>query len=261
MEKRIRAYVDRKFFRYPKTKEIVELREELYSMMRDKYEDCKSSGLTDEESYRQTLTIMNDFKSAIKEVETGSSLGALRKKLASFLAFSAFYFIALTCVYLYASMVSLQSFKGTWLIGVDGAFAYLVFVAVNMLGYAKMFDMKILSRCSLGVLFISFIPLIYVFPNLILAELYGEIFWAYSWLAIPILVFAYMLADLIMFGRKMPRLFFGIELALTGLVLTTAVYLSVAFLCHLWSIAWIVYVIYLSIVSLAFYINEKIRNQ
>ena len=33
MEMKLRAYINRKFFMYPKTKEIVELREELYSMM------------------------------------------------------------------------------------------------------------------------------------------------------------------------------------------------------------------------------------
>lgn len=261
MEMKLRSYIDRKFFAYPKTKEIVELREELYSMMCDKYNDCQKSGLTEEQSYKQVLTILDGYKSAIKEIETGSSLGALKKKLVSSLAFSAFYFIALTCVYLYVSMVTFNSFDKTWLIGVGGAFVYFIYFAANMLGYAKMFDMKVLTRCSMGVLFLSFIPSLYVFPSLLLSELYGKTTWEHSWLIIPVVVFIYLLTDLIIFAKKTPKLIFDIELVVTGLTLTTVVYLFVAYFHNLWNLAWIVYVVYLSIVALGFYVSEKSKSR
>lgn len=82
---------------------------------------------------------MDRYKLAIREVETGSKLVALRKKFIGSLAFSAFYFITFICAYLYISMVTVKSFESTWLIGVGGAFIYLVYLATNALGYAKMF--------------------------------------------------------------------------------------------------------------------------
>ena len=260
MEMKLRAYINRKFFMYPKTKEIVELREELYSMMVDKYNDYQKSGFTKEESYKEALTLLEDYKSAIREVETGSSLGILKKKTASFLSFSAFYFITLTCIYLYVSMVALNSFRQTWLIVVGGAFVYLIYFAINMLTYAIMFDMSRLKRCFVAVLFLSAIPLLYVLPSLILSEIYRKTVWRYSWLVIPMIAFIYLLTDLIIFVKNKPKIIFNIHLLVIGFTLTTVVYLVLSYLGHLWNIAWIVYVAYLAIVALGFYLSEKINQ-
>lgn len=259
MEKKLRKYIERKFYLYPKTNEIVELREELYSMMQDKYNDCLKEGLSEEQSYKEAITILTNYKTAIAEVETGSSLGALKKKLVSSLAFSAFYFIALTCIYLYVSMISLKSFDQTWLIIVGGAFVYFIYFSASLLCYAKLFDMRMLTRCSVGLLFLSLIPLVYVFPNLILSELYSVNTWNPSWIIILILLFIYLLIDLLMFAKYMPKLFKDIQQLMTGFILTTIVYLIASVRYDLWSRAWIMYVLYLAIVSLAFYIGEKHR--
>lgn len=259
MEIKLRRYVDRKFRLYPKTVEILELQEELYSMMRDKYRDCQNSGMSKEASYKQALTFMKDYKLAIREVETGSSLGALRKKTIGSLAFSAFYFIAVVCAFLYLSMVTFKSFDNTWLIIVGGAFVYLVYLAANVLGYARMFRLRILLRCSLAFLFLTFVPLLYVFPSLVADELLGMPAWEHSWLLLPVLLFAYILTDLIAFWKTTSKKCRGFELALGGLVLATAIYLIVAYFYSLWNIAWIVYLVYLSIAALAFYISKKVN--
>ncbi|MEG1108178.1 MAG: hypothetical protein RSD32_01565 [Oscillospiraceae bacterium] len=261
MEQKLRRYIDRKFYIYPKTKEILELREELYSMMCDKYRDCKKSGLSKEKSYKKALTFMENYKKAIREVETGSSLGALKKKLVSSLLFSAVYFIALTCIYLYVSMFTVKSFETTWLIVVCGAFIYLIYFAASMLEYAKIFRMHILHRISLAALFLSFVPLIYVFPNLYLCIMKAQSLWSPTWLIVPVIAFLYVLTDLLVFGRKKRKLAWALELAAAGLVLTTAIYLFVSFIYNMWSIAWIAYVIYLGIVALGFYISEATKEK
>lgn len=259
MEQKLRKYIDRKFYMYPKTNEIVELREELYSMMLDKYNDGLKRGFSAEQSYQEAITILTNYKTAIAEVETGSSLGALKKRLVSSLAFSAFYFAALTCIYLYVSIILLRSFEQTWLIMVGGAFIYLLYFSASMLGYAKLFDMRILARWTVGLLFLSLIPLIYVFPNLVLSELYSVHKWNPSWILILVLIFVYLLVDLIIFAKNMPKLFQDIQLLIAGSMLTTIAYLIVSVRYDLWSRAWIMYVLYLAIVSLAFYIGEKHR--
>jgi len=89
--------------------------------------------------------------------------------------------------------------------------------------------------------------------------IYGKPAWGYSWLIIPVIVFIYMLTDLIAFGKSSHKKCLGLEIALAGLALTTAVYLIIAYLYNLWGIAWIVYLVYLSIAALTFYISKKIN--
>jgi hypothetical protein len=259
MKDKLRVYINRKFLLYPKTNGIVELKEELFSMMCDKYDDCQKKGLTKAASYKQALTFMEDYKTAIREVERGSSLEALRKKLVGYLAFTAFYFTIITAVYLFVSMVTLHTFEKTWLIIVAGAFIYLIYFAINMFGYAKMFDMPTFSRISLALLFLSFVPALYVFPSLFLLEAYSKSVWNCSWLIIPVVGFIYIITDLSVFGRKTNKLAFNIELASAGLVCTASVYLFISYIYNLWGVAWIIFVVYLAIIALAVYINEKIR--
>ncbi len=259
MKDKLRVYINRKFLIYPKTTGIVELKEELFSMMCDKYDDCQKKGLTKAASYKQALTFMEDYKTAIREVERGSSLEALRKKLVGFLSFTAFYFTIFTAVYLFISMVTLNTFEKTWLIIVAGAFIYLIYFSINMFGYAKMFDMPTFSRISLGCLFLSFVPTLYVFPSLFLVEVFSRDIWNFSWLIVPVLGFIYVITDLFIFGKKTNKLAFDLELAFAGLICTASVYLFISYICNLWGVAWIIFVVYLAIIALAVYINEKIR--
>jgi len=109
MKEKLRKYINRKFFLYPKTKEIIEVREELYSIMLDKYNDCLHSGMSAEESYKRAIEMMIDYKQAIREVEKGSSLSALKKDLISTASICSFHFITLTLIYFFVSMVVLKS--------------------------------------------------------------------------------------------------------------------------------------------------------
>ena len=108
MEKKLRKYINRKFFLYPKTEKIIEVREELYSIMLDQYSDCLAAGISQEQSYKKAIEMTLDYKSAVKEVETGSSMGALKKNLISTASFSTFYFLTLTAIFLFVSIVVLK---------------------------------------------------------------------------------------------------------------------------------------------------------
>ena len=122
MENKLRKHINKRFRLYPKTTEILEVREELFSIMVDKYRDCLEAGKTEDQSFQEATDMMVDYKEAIAEVESGSSHSALRRMLVSVAAFTTFYFVALTSVYLFASMVVVRSFERTWLLAVAGAF-------------------------------------------------------------------------------------------------------------------------------------------
>lgn len=261
MKGKLRAYVNKKFQLYPKTIQIIELREELYSMMCDKYDDCRGEGLSEAESYKKALTIMNDYKTAINEVETGSAFSALKKRISSLLAFTALFFAVLIAVYLYVSLVRLGSFEQSWLIGVGGAFIYLVIVAVSLLSYAKKFKMPVFYRVSLGSIFLSLIPLLFVLPSLLSEHLFSTSVWATSWLIVPAVVLIYLVADLILFGKNNGKIMLSVELVVTGAVLSTVIYLVTSFYYNVWDKAWIIYVVYLAVIALVFFIMGKVRQK
>lgn len=257
MKQKLRKYVFRKFRGYPKTKEIVDLREELYAMMCDKYDDELAQGKSNEDAYREALTLMNGYRDAVREVETGSSRAALRKTLISSLTFSALYFLLLTFLYLFLSLVTFESFEKTWLIFVGGAFLYLIYFSCNMLWYASRFSLQMLKRISVAVLFFSLIPTVFVFPSLLCSVLYHKNIWFYSWIFVLVILFLWLLVDLLCFARKGGQIACTIEWILAGLLFTTVLFLGISFRFSLWNVAWLSYVAYLCIVAAVFWVSEN----
>lgn len=257
MEGKLKKYINRKFMLYPKTKDILEVREELYSIVLDRYRDCLNSGMSQEESYKKAIEIMADYKDALKEVEKGSSLGALKNNLISAIFFSSFYFITLTLIYLFISMVVLKTFDKTWLIAVGGAFIYLVYVSVSIYSYAKLFNFEKWVRWGIALIYFSLIPVFYIFPSLYLSVVHSKSIWAYSWIIAVILVFLYAINNYIINRQHLSVFQRELYLLVSGLILTTIIYLFISIWFSLWKVTWMLYVVYLAVVSLVFYIRGK----
>jgi len=257
MQNKLRKYINKKFRLYPKTKEILEVREELFSIVLDKYNDCIQSGMDEERSFRESIEMMADYKEAIREVETGSSLSALKRNVVSIAAFSTFYFVMLTAVYLFVSIIVFESFEHTWLIAVGGAFVYLIYFSVKAYQYATLFNLNVLARYGIGLIYLSLIPMFYVFPSLYISVMGYPSIWAQSWVVVIIIILLYILADYFVYRKQISGIQRGLHLLAAGLVLTTVLYLVASLYFELWSKAWILFVVYLAIVSLVFYISEK----
>lgn len=257
MEKKLRKYINRKFFLYPKTDKIIEVREELFSIMLDRYRDCLAGGASKGESFKNAVEMTLGYREAVKEVETGSSMGAWKKNLVGVASFSTFYFLLLTAVYLFYSMWIVKSFQKTWLIPVGGAFLYLLLSALNTYQYARLFNFTALKRWSTAIVFASFIPVFFVFPSLLAAVVYSKSIWGRSWLVSPAILLVYLVVDYYINKKAMSTLERDLRLLAAGLIFTTLLYLMVSMRYNLWGSAWILYVLYLAFVSLAFYITEK----
>lgn len=257
MHNKLRKYINKKFRLYPKTKEILEVREELYSIILDKYNDCVQSGMDEEQSYRKAIEMMVDYKEAIREVETGSSLSALKRNVVSVAAFTTFYFVMLTAIYLFASMVVFDSFEHTWLMAVGGAFIYLVYFSVKAYQYATLFNLNLLARYGVGLIYFCLIPALYVFPSLYVSVMGNSSIWGSSWVIVILIALLYILTDYLLYRKQISGIQRGIHLIVAGLILTTVLYLAASYIYGLWSTAWILYVVYLAIASLVFYVWEK----
>jgi hypothetical protein len=257
MKKKLEKYINRKFLLYPKTRDILEVRDELYSIVLDRYNDCLELGMDEETSYKMAIEIMADYREALKEVEKGSSLGALKRNLIGLIFFSSFYFITLTLIYLFVSMVILKTFEKTWLIAVGGAFIYLVYFSASTYGYAQLFNFKRLKRWGILLIYASLVPIFYVFPSLYLSVVYSKSIWRHSWITVLILALFYIVTDYLLNRRLISTFQRQVQLLTAGLILTTVSYLFISMLFDLWGVAWILYVVYLAVASLTFYLRGK----
>ena len=259
MREELKKYAWRKFRRYPKTKEITDLRDELYSMMCDKFDDCVAAGTDEKEAARQARELMNDCTEAVRDAELGSSMGALRRLLVGLLTFSAAFMLALTCVYLYISLVTLKSFDKSWLLMVAGSFVYVVYVAFKLYNYAKSFGFRGPTRLAFGGIFLSLVPLLYVLPSLTAQVLFERNFWQKSWLIALVIAAVWLTADMMLFAHGTKA--FWWELAGLGFLVTTIVFLAFSVFTGAWNVAWLVYVLYLVIVAFAIYFAELRRRK
>jgi hypothetical protein len=76
-----------------------------------------------------------------------------------------------------------------------------------------------------------------------------------------IIVFFYIITDYIVNKKYMSIVEKDILIFASGLLLTTFLYLFISMKFNVWGIAWILYVLYLSLISLIFYIcRNKRRN-
>ncbi|MBO4933663.1 MAG: hypothetical protein J5441_00620 [Clostridia bacterium] len=259
MREELKKYAWRKFRRYPKTKEITDLRDELYSMMCDKYDDLTASGVDESEAARQARELMNDCTAAVREAEVGSSMGALRRMLIGLLTFSAAFMLALTCVYLFLSLVTFGSFDKTWLLMVAGSFVYVVYVAVKLYNYARSFGFSVLTRSAFGGIFLSLVPLLFVLPCLGAKVLFGADWWGRGWLVALLIAALWLTADTMLFARGTKA--FWWELVGLGFLVTTIIFLAFSVFTGAWNVAWLVYVLYLVIVAFAIYFAELRRRR
>lgn len=258
MKEKLKKYVYGKFRRYPKTKEITELREELLSMACDKYEDCLAGGMDENESYNEAVKIMCGYRSAIRETEKGSSYKAFKRKLVNLLAFTAAYFLALTCIYLGIGLA--HGFSDKWIIMVGGAFVYGIYITAMLFSYAKMFGHPVLRRVAMGGIFVSLVPLIYVYPSMLFDMFTDNRIWGKSWLIVPAIVLISVAADMIVYRENKKSL--KIEALCFGLLVCVCVYLTVSMITSLWHVTWMIFVLYVTIVAFILYIDavRKDRN-
>lgn len=261
MKEKLRVYLSRKFMMYPKTNAILALKKELYSMMCDRYDDCVEKGMSKGAAYREALTFMKGYRTAVREVQAGNSADAVRQKLVGSMIFMAFYFIVLTAVYLFCSMVVLKSFDTSWLIMVFGACVFFIYFSANLINYARVFALPWLKRVAIMALFLSLIPLLYVFPSLCCNVLRGIDLWGTLWAIIPLILFALGITDLTIFGKETNRVLYWLELAGVGLMLTTFLYVVISLLFHAWGIAWILYVLYMAVAAMVAYVAVKKKDR
>src|SRR5699024_2445882 len=116
-------------------------------------------------------------------------------------------------------------------------------------------------RLGLLLIYLSLIPILYVFPSLYLSVMQSRSIWKYSWIIVLIIVFLWMVNDYILNLKYIAKFQRDLHVLIAGLVLTIILYLGVFIRFGLWDIAWISYVVFLAVISLVFYISGKVKKE
>ncbi len=113
MNERIKAHIEGLFQDAPKTKKIIELKEELLSNCNCKYDDLIAGGASSDEAYKTVIAGIGDVTELVSQLETGVSPDAGliergRKKSALLVSLAVGLFILSPSVFVLFSWLRLQ---------------------------------------------------------------------------------------------------------------------------------------------------------
>jgi hypothetical protein len=80
MTDKLKTYLDELFDAVPNTREVREVKDELYDSMLERYEDCLKSGMDEQAAYDSVVDSIGDIHELIEELDTGEYESASSKK-------------------------------------------------------------------------------------------------------------------------------------------------------------------------------------
>lgn len=240
---RIKRVIERKFSYYPKTKEVLDLKEELLSIVLDKYNDLETG--TENQKYKECMAVMmSSYKQVLHDLEVESSKKILKDKLMGFSIFGTIYFLIIILIYMIVSKFVVGSFKKTYFIVLAPSIIFLWITVLFTFTYCKKMNFKILTRVFLGLSFLTFAVALYTVPSLY-CSIYENIkIWHPAWLVIFVVGSCYVFVDSFLYPNKKPytRL---IRNCLNLLALFTTIYLIVSIITGYWYVTWLTFVLWL----------------
>ena len=237
---RIKKAVDKRFSYYPKTKEVLDLKEELLSIMIDKYNDLETG--TENQKYRECIAIMlSSYKQVLHDLEVESSRKILTDKILGFSIFSTLYFLVIVLVYILVSKYIVESFSNTYFIVLAPSILFSLIISSFIFKYCQKMRYKVMMRVSLGLIFLSIAICLYTIPCFFFMIYKGINLWHPLWLVILAVGSIYVVVDTIVYPSKKPLIRL-IRICLNTLSIFTTVYLVVSILFGYWYVTWLIFV-------------------
>lgn len=253
---KIKKTIDRKFSYYPETREVLDLKEELLSIMIDKYNDLSDE--PEKQKYKECMEIMASYKEVLHDIEVEASHPFLKDKLLGFSIFGTCYFLFVVLIYVLISQFVTNNYHNTISIVVVPSIIFSLITSVYILLYCKKMKLEVMTRICLGLSFFTFAVCAYVVPNFILTSIFDINVWHPSWLIILVVGYIYLLVDKLIYPHSSPKKRL-IRNCLNLLAFVTTIYLSVSFLLGFWNFTWLIFV--LCLLGCEVYILLYLKNR
>lgn len=254
---RIHKVIEKKFSYYPKTKEVLDLKEELLSIVLDKYNDLNEG--TEQQKYKECMTFMKaTYKQVLHDLEVESSKKILKDKILGFSIFGTFYFIVVSVIYIIVSQLIVHSYQKTYFIVLAAAIFFSFLISFFIYKYSKQMKFEKMTRVFLGISFLTFGISLFTIPSLYLSIYKNIHIWHPAWLIIFVLCTIYLFLDNYIYPNLKPyaRL---IRNCLDLLMLFTTIYLIVSIFTKLWPVTWLIFILYIGCVEINILLYFKRR--
>lgn len=240
---KLKNAVEKRFSYYPKTKEVLDLKEELLSIMLDKYNDLTIG--TEIQKYNECMAIMlSSYKQVLHDLEVESSRKILKDKLMGFTLFSTIYFLLAVLIYVIISQFIIKSFLKTYFIVLAPSIVFTLLVTIFMFKYCKKMKYEVMTRVSMGLCFLALAVILYTIPCFYLSIYHDIHLWHPTWLVFLAVGSIYLIVDSVVYPNKKPigRL---IRNCLILLAIFTTIYLSVSILFGYWHVTWLIFLAFI----------------
>ena len=160
MEKRFQIYLDKKFSKLPKTKDVKDFREELLGNLLDKAKEYEDKGLSEQEIYEQCIDSLGDYSESLRQLYKGKIIDILKSDIQKYLLYIASYFLFTIIVYLGISLIT-KGWSWSWLIVVASTGIFLAVIigisyqrayALKKIGSSQLL-VHTITFCSVGVVY------------------------------------------------------------------------------------------------------------
>lgn len=256
MYKRFEAFLNAEFKGLPKTKEVIDFRDELLGTLIERAEDYKNNGISDEDKiYEMCIVSINGFKGILKELRGKPILIKEAKKAANIFLYFAIYLFIVAGAYLGVSF-TLGNWDKTWLVFIASNFPAIIIMLSFLADKSYKKGRFLLGRAFILPISILLVVGVYLFVSVLLNM------WSTSWLILLGIFPLVLLTDIIaaLFGGRNRFLIFELIAIIT--LISVIAYLALAILSIIaWHPFWLIVMggVILSAIVLAIYLKVKTR--
>lgn len=233
---RFNKQLNKIFGSYKKIDKIMELREEMLGALMDRYDELKSQGLSDEESFTKSLEILDGITDTIDILEEENTQPIPQDPISKYFLPALAYWLVLIVVFLGVSLGT-GRWDVTWMIVVGGALLFGAVVGGVLFKVSREKGMKLLSRSNL------LIASMFITTAAYLVWSFATSNWQYTWVTFLLGVMIWYAIDMIV--RKNNK---GIQVKVLDVILltvlaTVVIYIIASFLSGAWAMTWLAFVI------------------
>lgn len=243
MIKRFKSFIDREFAGYPESNQLQELKEELVSVLMDKFNDGLENGMNELDAYSKAIESMSDLRDQYKDEMDALHFTkdeVVAKTVNTFIV-SVLYFVGLAIVFLMLQFTVGKKGEPAWLVWPLGALSYVVCLFVMLSRNGKLSKSRIIKRGSIygiGMTLATLIYMVFLFGNLVYDKIPNL---AHpGWLIFPFALSCCMILSAVLtkHGKTAKALLFG----LSAVILVAFIQLLCMFVLHVAN-SWLIYLV------------------
>lgn len=250
MLNKFKRYLNRVLLFCPKTKQVQDFKEELLGILMDRYNECIAEGKSQDESYKECIESIGDYRETIAEMEKElEKQKNTNKQSIVFTIITLVYVVAVTLGYILYSVLA-DAWNISWLIFIGALIVYGIVYFSLWYKRTKYTSRYFFARINITIV----IALVATILYLLVSFLTG--IWDRSWimyLGAALFAFSVDVWYRVKFIKKKIN---DIDLAIFIALVTLIVFFSVSFALDAWYISWISFIIAIMIYLMAILVRR-----